>query len=291
MIEITSCAVCDGPIRHVKRALVAPFLAKRIWNRKPFSLDLVRCQACGFMFYNPRLDDAELQRAYGGYRSNEYLEMRNKFEPWYTEKFNADLASDSHYESRRAKLAPIFKQNLDGRKIRRVLDYGGDHGDLMLGLFGDAELLVYDISGATPAPGVIATSNPAACHADLIINSNVLEHVGSPRALVSEILQAAPSGGLIFLEVPCEAALGAKRIIRRMAQIAFMAVARPSLASHVIRPATLYMMHEHVNYFTEQSLTTLMTKSGGKVVASGYYPLAARASDEGVIWCLAEKQA
>jgi len=62
MIEITSCAVCDGPIRHVKRALVAPFLAKRIWNRKPFSLDLVRCQACGFMFYNPRLDDAELQR-------------------------------------------------------------------------------------------------------------------------------------------------------------------------------------------------------------------------------------
>ena len=137
MIEITSCAVCDGPIRHVKRALVAPFLAKRIWNRKPFSLDLVRCQACGFMFYNPRLDNAELQRAYSGYRSNEYLKMRNKFEPWYTEKFNADLASDSHYESRRAKLAPIFKQNLDGRKIRRVLDYGGDHGDLMLGLFGD----------------------------------------------------------------------------------------------------------------------------------------------------------
>jgi hypothetical protein len=45
MIEITSCAVCDGPIRHVKRALVAPFLAKRIWNRKPFSLDLVRCLA------------------------------------------------------------------------------------------------------------------------------------------------------------------------------------------------------------------------------------------------------
>ena len=181
MNEVTVCVICDGPIRHVKRALVAPFLAKRIWNRKPFCLNLVKCEACGFMFYNPRLDDDELQRAYGGYRSKEYREMRHKSEPWYTEKFNAELASDAHYASRRAKLAPIFQQHLQEYKIKRVLDYGGDRGDLMLGLFGNAELLVYDISGATPAPGVHATSDPTTCSADLIINSNVLEHVGAPQ--------------------------------------------------------------------------------------------------------------
>lgn len=242
------------------------------------------------MFYNPRLNDDEMQRAYRGYRSKEYREMRHEFEPWYSERFNAELASETHYVSRRVKLAPIFQQHLQGHEIRRVLDYGGDHGDLMLGLFGNAELFVYDISGATPARGVTATSDPEACQADLIINSNVLEHVGSPRTLVNEIMDAAPSGALIFLEVPCEAALGPRRIIRRMVQAAIVAVTRPSMARHVIRPAALYMMHEHVNYFTERSLTTLMQRCGGKVVASGYYPLIAQATNEGVVWCMAEKQ-
>ena len=131
MIEVPACVICDGPIRRLKRAMVAPFLAKRIWNRKPFRIDLVLCSRCAFAFYNPRLDDDELQRFYTGYRSPEYLEMRRSFEPWYTEKFNADLASPAHYESRRAKLAPIFQQHLRGRTIRRVLDHGGDHGDLI----------------------------------------------------------------------------------------------------------------------------------------------------------------
>ena len=51
------------------------------------------------------------------------------------------------------------------------------------------------------------------------------------------------------------------------------------------------MMHEHINYFTEHSLVTLMHNSGGKVVASGFYPFTARATNEGVVWCLGEKQA
>jgi Methyltransferase domain len=288
MIEVSACVICDAPIRPLKRALVAPFLAKRIWNRDPFCIDLVQCQACGFMFYNPRLDDADLARHYSGYRSAEYLSQRRFFEPWYTEKFNADLASPAHYESRRAKLKPIFDQHLRGRQITRVLDYGGDHGDLMLGLFGAAQLLLYDISGADPAPGVTAVARPD-CNADLILNSNVLEHVGFPRQMVSDILKAAPPGGLVFLEVPTEAALGINRFMRRIAQTAITSAFRLSLAPHILRRASLYMMHEHVNYFTERSLATLMQKCGGKVLASGFYSLVARAGDEGIVWCFGEK--
>ena len=119
------------PYLQLKRALVAPFLAKRIWNRTPFCVDLVRCQACGFMFYNPRLDDGDLRRLYENYRSEEYQRMRHASEPWYTAKFNTDLASPLSYETRRAKLAPILRQHIGERKIHRVLDYGGDRGDLM----------------------------------------------------------------------------------------------------------------------------------------------------------------
>jgi hypothetical protein len=50
-------------------------------------------------------------------------------------------------------------------------------------------------------------------------------------------------------------------------------------------------MHEHINYYTEQSITTLMQNCGGRVIASGFYPLSSRASSEGVVWCLGEKEA
>jgi len=289
MIEVSSCVICDGPIGQLRRALVAPFLAKRIWNRAPFSLDLVKCESCGFIFYNPRLDNSDLEKLYSGYRTEEYRQMRHATEPWYTEKFNADLASEESYRKRRARLAPILQQNIKNRRINRILDHGGDRGDLVVGLFPDAEAFVYDISGIPATEGVTSIDDPASCKADLIINSNVLEHVGFPVDLVRQILKAAPEGGLVFLEVPCETPLGFSRITRRFAQIGLMTLFHPSLARYIFRPATFYMMHEHVNYFTERSLTSLMCAGGGTVVASGSYSSSSRAGNADMAWCLGSK--
>ncbi len=116
-------------------------LATRIWNRTPFCVDLVKCEVCGFMFYNPRLDDGDLRRLYGDYRSKEYQQMRHASEPWYTTTFNFALASPSSYEIRRARLAQLLRQHLGQRKISRILDYGGDRGDLVVGLLDGARRL------------------------------------------------------------------------------------------------------------------------------------------------------
>jgi SAM-dependent methyltransferase len=286
MIEVAACVICQGRIRRLKRALVAPFLATRIWRRAPFCVDLVECQACGFMFYNPRLDGAEEARLYAGYRSAEYRQMRQASEPWYSAQFNADLASPGSYEIRRGEVGAILRRHLAQREIKRILDYGGDHGDLVRGLIEGATAFVYDISGMPAADGVTATSDPAECQADLIINSNVLEHVGFPRRLVGEILQSAPHGGLIFLEVPCEAPFSLTRIARRVAQVAVMSLTQPALARALVRPAGLYMMHEHINYFTERSLTTLLWVCGCEVIAAGSYVFAGRAGKGDLAWCL-----
>jgi hypothetical protein len=291
MIEASKCVICEGAIIHLKRALVAPFLAKRVWNRTPFCVNLVKCEACGFMFYNPRLDDDELRRLYTNYRTPEYQQMRHVSEPWYTPKFNTDLASPSSYQVRRAKLAPILREHLGQRKINRILDYGGDRGDLVVGLLDGVESFVYDISGVPAAAGVTATLDPAGCKADLTINSNVLEHVGFPRLMVNEMIQAAPEGGLVFLEVPCETPFGFTRISRRLAQIGVMAITRPRLARFIVRPPTLFMMHEHINYYTEHCLATLMRSCGGAVIAAGRYALSARAGNSGMVWCLGSKRA
>jgi len=286
MIEVSNCVICDGAIRRLKQALVAPFLATRIWDRPPFCVDLVQCKACGFMFYNPRLDSAEEGRLYANYRSEEYLRMRHASEPWYTASFNADLASPGSYKLRRSTLAAILRQHLGTRKIERVLDYGGDHGDLVFGLIDGASAFVYDISGVGAAEGVTSITEPAACRADLIINSNVLEHIGFPRSLVGEIVKAAPPGGIVFLEVPCESPLGLARIARRVAQAGVMALTRPALARSVVRPASLYMMHEHINYFMEQSLAKLMSSCGCTVIAKGNYLLDGRSGKGNMAWCL-----
>jgi hypothetical protein len=288
VIEVSECVVCSGPIRKLRRALVAPFLSRRIWNRAPFCVDLVGCAACGFLFYNPRLEDAELQRLYTDYRLDAYQRMRHASEPWYTPQFNADLASPESYRKRRAILGPLLRQHLGVRSIRRVLDHGGDRGDLVAGLIEGAEAFVYDISGIPAAAGVTAVSDPLACRPDLIINSNVLEHVGFPRAVVQSILDAAGEG-LVFLEVPCEQPTGASRIARRLAQMGVMTLAHPALAASILRPATLYMMHEHVNYFTEQSLNTLFRACGGTVLTSGSYATDGRAGKADMGWCLGTK--
>lgn len=285
MIEVAECVICSGPIRSVRRALVAPFLAKRIWNRAPFCVDLVACDRCGFFFYNPRLDDSDLQRLYAGYRLPDYQKMRHASEPWYTPRFNEALASPALYDRRRAALAPLLRQHLGGRTIRRVLDHGGDRGDLVAGLLDGAEAFVYDISGIPAAAGVTAVADPAACRPDLIINSNVLEHVGFPLELVRSILQSA-GDGLVFIEVPVEQPAGLSRIARRIAQVGIMSMAHPSLAPSILRPASLSMMHEHINYFTERALTTLFRSAGGKVIASGTYAVEASPSRAAFGWCL-----
>jgi Methyltransferase domain len=250
-------------------------------------VDLVQCRDCDFLFYNPRLDDEELRTLYCDYRTEEYQQMRHSSEVWYTPKFNFDLASPSSYEKRRATLRPILQRLLEGRRVSRILDFGGDRGDLAAGLLEGAQAFVFDISGIPAADGVISTKDPAVCEADLTINSNVLEHVGFPRTLVRDTLAAASRNGLVFFEVPCEHPFGFTRILRRIAQIGVMALTRPTSALQVAHPAGLYLMHEHINYFTEQTLATLVRNCGGKVLECGAYPSSGRGGRADMAWCLA----
>jgi len=90
--------------------------------------------------------------------------------------------------------------------------------------------------------------------------------------------------------VPCELVFGMTRVSRRLAQIGVMALAHPTLARSIIRPASLYMMHEHINYFTERSLTSLMRSCGGSVIASGSYSSTGRAGKAEMGWCMGSKK-
>jgi len=91
---------------------------------------------------------------------------------------------------------------------------------------------------------------------------------------------------MVFLEVPCESPFRLDRIVRRVAQIGIVALTHPSLAPAVLRPASLYMMHEHINYFTEHSLVTLMRSCGLGETVSGSYSSDGRSGKGDMVWCL-----
>jgi Methyltransferase domain len=294
LIQVDRCVICGGAFRRQGRGFVTPFVAQRIWQRQPFPVRLSECAECGFMFFNPRLEASEEMGLYSGYRSPEYQKMRKSFEPWYTEKFNAGLSSPAAWQHRKQLLSSLFRDrlSLSGHTFCNVLDFGGDRGDLITGLVPASRRFVYEISGVDPVDGVEPLRSLEECRQnqfDLIVTSNVLEHVGSPCDVVAQISSIANSSTLVFNEVPYESVTDFRTRLKRVVQAVVLAATHPTLAWRVIRPGMFNLMHEHVNYFTPRSLDRLMEVSGFKVLDSGDYASSEGLLGERVVWNLAQK--
>jgi SAM-dependent methyltransferase len=271
---------------------MAPFLAQRIWNRPAFPVRLVECQECGFAFFNPRLEREEEQRLYHGYRDGTYQRQRRACEPWYTEQFNRRLSAEPALYKRKVRLGQILRELSGDRPVRRVLDFGGASGELVRNLIPGAEAFVYDISKVEPAPGIHPLHSLVegrSLQFDLIVCSNVLEHVAYPRELVNELEQAASPGSLVFIEVPCESPSGLSNFAKRMAQEIILFGTHPAIAFTLLRSSTTTAMHEHVSFFRPSVLERLLTGPQWKVLAKGTYKLGPRLFGGEMAWCLAER--
>ncbi|MGC1784913.1 MAG: class I SAM-dependent methyltransferase [Acidobacteriaceae bacterium] len=298
MESVNYCVVCHAPIAKSSNGLVAPFLARRIWNRPSFSAKLMHCGACGFKFFNPRLDEDEEKRLYSGYRLNQYQRMRHLYEPWYTKSFNAGLSAPSGMKIRKDTLRRVLDPHLAGRCIRKVLDFGGNRGELIEDLIPNTERYVYDISDLNTLTGIGHLKGIEDCQQhqwDLVICSNVLEHVRDPEKTMKEIDKTASAGTLIFVEVPQESPSGRKNVTKRLVQLAILAVTRPSVARVLFRPALVYLMHEHVNFFSPRALRHLANSKHWEIIAEGQYEISSykfgiyRATSGSMTWCLAKK--
>jgi hypothetical protein len=266
------CIVCESSgVRRIK-GIVAPFLAQRIWDRAPFPAELVECRDCGFLYFNPRLSGDEEQRLYRNYRSAEYQNARHTTEPWYTEKLNASLFGDQAMQARRTAVGNILRSHLPQGAVHSVLDFGGARGELIIGLIPGAQGFVYDISQLEPLPEITKVGLDCGQRFDLVICSNVLEHVASPRHLLEQILSFCRLGSYVFLEVPGESPLQLQTRLKRVAQLAMLLPARPSLAMRLVRLGTMNVMHEHLNFYSPKALRTLLSVSPGlTAIAQGAY--------------------
>jgi hypothetical protein len=292
---VSACPICGSrELRHATHAIVAPFLARRIWGREAFGVSLVRCNACEFLFFNPRMESAEEARLYCGYRGADYLKARQAAEPWYTARFNQNLANPAFLELRKAMVARILQGYLPGDRSCKVLDFGGSHGELVSGLLPNCSSFVYDISGVEPLDGVTACLDLADCRRrefDLILCSNVLEHIGFPQTTVLQICQMAAPQTFIWIEVPQETPLHWDPRLRRLVQEALLLALRPRLGLSLLRPGMLHWMHEHVNFFNRKSLQELLRRSGCEVLDADTYEISGPTGNAKMLWIMAKLHA
>ena len=246
------CPCCNSTNIKKNPAVLMPFLSKRIfdydivkidssWNlfNFPEGLSLTQCkscqcQECHFLFSDMRFDDDEMELLYEGYREEKYSQIRDFYEPGYIER-NKVIQSQIKY------IKDIETFLSDFGNYDTVLDWGGDEG-LNTPFNNASKKYIYDISGKKVLDSFISLGyeDLNKFDYDLIICSNVLEHVSYPQLLLNQIVEHMHQDTVLYIEVPYE------KIMQENPQ---------SNDLHLQKRH----WHEHINFFSEKSLNELAT--------------------------------
>lgn len=235
-----------------------PFVAYRVFGHEPVEIlpewgmrDLqpgmaytlcnsLQCQDCGMLFLDYRFTDTQMAALYAGYRDARYTQERDRFEPGYAAAIAPGFEKRSDYIAAVERwLAP----HLPERPL--VLDWGGGAG-LNSPFLGRATILhIHDISAVSCVEGAepVAPEEFGRWHYDLVVCSQVCEHVPWPFELINSMLPVLGAGTLLYLEVPYEALI------------------REFPGSHDLAPRKRHW-HEHINYFTPGALVSLLERAG-----------------------------
>ncbi len=264
-----TCICCGSHIQDKQPAVLMPFVAKRALAWEPCEItaewglrdlhpghayalgNTLHCHICGMVFLDMRFDDAEMARLYQGYRGEAYTALREHYEPGYRTRNERLVAGDGHIGQVEQLLRPWLPAQ------PAILDWGGDTG-LNTPLRQQARLHhVFDISGQPAINGAQSVSLAvlAQHRYDLIVLSNVLEHVPQPEVLLAQI-QPHLHDGLLYVEVPFES---------------LMQQARATPAEAVWRRKRHW--HEHINFFSVEAMTRLLARCGLGVVKASLIEL------------------
>lgn len=262
------CICCEGNRLSRSPAVLMPFVAQRVFGHEPVEItaewglrDLrqgmaytlcnsLQCQDCGVLFLDFRFTDEQMAALYHNYRDEQYNAQRIRYEPGYASVVG-------HYEERASYLAEVeawIAPHLPTAPA--VLDWGGDSGINSLFLTKNRLLHIHDISGVDLVPGAqrVVSEKLSQERYDLVVCSEVLEHVSFPQELLRQILPTMDMHTLLYLEVPHEA------------------LVRQNPDSLDLAPLKRHW-HEHINFYTEKALCSMLERLGLQVVDSLHLPV------------------
>jgi hypothetical protein len=255
-----------------------PFVANRVFGWEPVEItaewgmrdlkpgyayslcNTLRCSKCGVMFLDMRFNDREMGALYRNYRDAEYTETRARFEPGYGSRNEILVAGSTYIPAVEDFLSAFVKPPL------RMLDWGGDTG-LNTPFLGRSVIHhVFDISNKQAVAGaeVVERDVVTATEYDLVVCSNVLEHVPYPKDTVREIASVMSERTLFYVEVPHED------------------LVRLNPGAHDLQKLKRHW-HEHINFFTPRSLELLVEACGLHVLGRMTLDISAGGKDAQVL--------
>lgn len=256
----TRCVCCGSTDLRESPSILMPFVAHRTFGWAPVEIDAswglqtirsgmayalcrsLACATCDLLFCDLRFSDEELGRLYADYRGQAYNQLRESYEPGYTQRNKRLNAGVSYLAEIEAFLAPHLRSPLT------VLDWGGDTGKNTPFRDGADAVEIYDISEKAVLPGcvVVSRAQAQARRYALIVCCNVLEHVPYPETVLRDILPTMDPDSVLYLEVPFEELMVDPRGDRHLRKRHW---------------------HEHINFYSEASLRALLDRVGLEVVA------------------------
>jgi hypothetical protein len=257
------CIACGSTSLLKTPAILAPFVAARVFGWTPVEIteawgfrdirpgnaysicNTIFCPRCEMIFCDIRFDADEMKALYGGYRDEAYTSLRERFEPGYRQR-NAALEEEATY-------LPLVERFLSPHVVQspRILDWGGGSGVNTPFRRAAAIHHIFDISCTQPVGGATnVTEDEVYSHRyDLIVLSEVLEHVPYPGEMLRNVAGAMSGETALYIEVPREDLV--------------------AMATNIGEqwPAKRHW-HEHINFFSERSLGCLLAAHGLAVMAS-----------------------
>jgi len=253
------CICCGSQHVSTSPAVLMPFIAHRVFNWKPVEIDdswglksikngfaysicnSLFCNECGLLFLDIRFSDTEMSNLYQDYRGKSYTELRAFYEPGY-ENRNLYLESQTDYIAEvEAFISPFISNSIS------ILDWGGDTGKNTP--FKDKSHVfdVFDLSNKPMIDGAEAVSKEVAFSKtyDLVICSNVLEHVPYPAEILHDIKNTMSKTSILYLEVPFEDLM-------------------KNFPNDCLDKKRHW--HEHINFYSKNSLVSLVNNCGFELI-------------------------
>jgi hypothetical protein len=254
----TQCVCCGSKKLKSSPAVLMPFVAHRAFGREPVDIDeswglstikkghaysickSLFCEVCGFLFLDIRFSESELSNLYIDYRGAEYNSLRESYEQGYTLRNDNLNAGIDYIQDIEDFLQPHLSFPIS------ILDWGGDTGKNTPFKNKNEALDIYDISNKDVIVGarIVSKSEAHSKKYKLIVCSNVLEHVPYPSDLLSDITKSMSKESILYIEVPLE-----------------NVVMNNNSDLHLLKKH----WHEHINFYSEKSLYSLVQNVGLEV--------------------------
>lgn len=294
-----TCVSCTSGVRLAGRAVISPWIRK-IGGVSQRISRLWICPNCDSGGFDYRYSDDEMAKLYAEYRHEPYFAIRNAWEPTYTPALNIGIGSNPEAIAERQHVIRTHLEAVEGtenRRIKTVLDVGGDRGQFMPKEI--ATRLVLDVSTSQPVDGVHRLNTTIEARAwapEAVLLCGILEHVASPRSLLREIFRelGEPSGLVCYVEVPSGVPT---RRAGLLAMVGFVVTLLASLTRPSWNLTDRYLagrrrkkkvdrlkilrQSEHLNFFSNRGLRLLLEQCGMRVLDQSTYEMPSVLSSSG----------